>query len=205
MSIEVKDYLSNSGAALVLHGERELVDADLAQLRDFSEKQRAAITVVVLSNTHITGECFQHLALFPNLIALYGGGTQIEDDAPFDLLSKTIEILNLDRTEVGDRFILKLRNLPRLRLLSLRQTGITDNGLHLLRALPSLREYYLNGTIVSDYAKQRLDNAIKLNSITFATALDFFRCTFQIGARKLRVIHRPRGPAEETVQSGCQR
>ena len=76
MSIELKDCLLNSGAALVLHGERDLIDADLAQLRGLSEKQRAAITAVVLSNTHITGECFQHLALLPNLIALYGGGTR---------------------------------------------------------------------------------------------------------------------------------
>ncbi len=143
MSIELKDYLFKSGATLVLHGVRELVDADLAQLRDFSERQRAAITSVVISNTCITGECFQHLALLPNLIALYGGGTRVKDDAPFDLLSRTIEILNLDRTEISERCILKLRNLPRLRLLSLRQTGITDNGLHLMGAMPSLREYYL--------------------------------------------------------------
>ncbi|MEN8133672.1 MAG: hypothetical protein ABFS45_26635 [Pseudomonadota bacterium] len=191
MSIELKDYLLNSGAALVLHGERELVDADLAQLRDFSQKQRAAITTVILSNTHITGECFQHLALLPNLIALYCGGTRIKDDAPFDLLSKTIEILNLDRTEVSDRCILKLRNLPRLRLLSLRQTGITDNGLHLLATMPGLREYYLNGTIVSDYAQRRLDNVIKFGSISFATTLYFSLRTIQNWSRKIHsVLHR---------------
>ena len=184
-TIELKDCLRTSGASLVLHGERDLVDADLAQLRDFSEKQRAAITTVVLSNTHITGECFQHLALLPNLIVLYGCGTQIKDDAPFNLLSRTIEILNLDRTEVGDRCILQLMNLPRLRLLSLRRTGITDRGLHLLGAMPSLSEYYLNGTIVSDYAKQRLDNVINLDAITFAMACYFFLCTIQIRARKL--------------------
>ncbi|MEN8133281.1 MAG: hypothetical protein ABFS45_24510 [Pseudomonadota bacterium] len=184
MSIELKDYLFNSGAALVLHGERELVDADLAQLRNFSQKQRAAITSVVLSNTHITGACFQHLVLLPNLTALYGGGTRVKDDAPFDLLSRTIEILNLDRTEVSDRCILKLMNLPRLRLLSLRQTGITDNGLHLMAAMPDLREYYLSGAIVSDYAQRRLDSTIKLDSITFATALHFFLCTIQIGVGK---------------------
>jgi hypothetical protein len=67
MSIEIKDHLLCSGAALVLHEEKELVDADLAQLLKFSEKQRAAITSVVLSNTDITGECFQHLAILPNL------------------------------------------------------------------------------------------------------------------------------------------
>jgi len=184
MSIELKDYLFDSGAALVLHGERELVDADLAQLRDFSQKQKTAITTVILSNTHITGECFQHLALLPNLIALYCGETRVKDDAPFDLLSKTIEILNLDRTEVSDRCILRLRNLPRLRLLSLRQTGITDNGLHLLATMPGLREYYLNGTTVSDYAQRRLDNAIKLSSTTFAKALYISLCTIQIGAGK---------------------
>ena len=100
-------------------------------------------------------------------------------------LRTTIEVLNLDRTEVGDRCILQLMNLPRLRLLSLRQTGITDSGLHLLGAMLSLREYYVNGTIVSDYAKQRLDNVINLDAITFAMACYFFLCTIQIRARKL--------------------
>jgi len=185
MSIELRDYVSNSGTALVLHGERELVNADLGQLRDFWEKQRAAITTVVLSDTHITSECFRHLTLLPNLIALYAGGTQVKEHAPFGMLPKTIEILNFDRTDVGDRHILKLRNLPCLRLLSLRQTLITDNGLHLLGAIPSLREYYLDGAIVSDYAKQRLENAIKLDSLSFAKALDFFLSAFQIGARQL--------------------
>jgi Leucine-rich repeat (LRR) protein len=173
MPINLKEYLVNSGTSLVLHEIEILADTDLAQLLDLSDQERQAISAVVLSNTHITGECFQYLALLPNLKALYGGGTRVKDDAPFDLLSKTIEILNLDRTEVSDRCILKLRNLPRLRLLSLRQTAITDNGIPLLRAMPSLCEYYLNGTIVSDYAKQRLDNAIKLDSITFAKALYF--------------------------------
>jgi Leucine-rich repeat (LRR) protein len=185
MHINLKEHLFNSGTSLVLHGAKNLADTDFAQLLDWSVEQRQAITVVVLSNTHITGECFRHLVLLPNLIALYAGGTQVKDDAPFDLLSKTIEILNLDRTEVGDKCISRLRNLPRLRLFSLRQTDITDNALHLLGAMPSLCEYYLNGTSVSDYAKQRLDNAIKLDSITFATALYFFSCTIRNGAEKL--------------------
>jgi len=185
MRINLKEYLFNRGTSLVLHGQKDLADTDFAQLRDFSDRQRQSITVVVLSNTHITGECFRYLKLLPNVTALYGGGTQIKDEAPFDLLSKNLKILNLERTQISDACILKLTKLTRLRSLSLRQTDITDSGLHLLSAMPNLREYYLDGSKVSTYAKQRLDNAVELDSITFAAALYLMWCAIQIGAGRL--------------------
>ena len=185
MDINLKDHLFTCGTSLVLHGKKDLTDNDFAQLRDFSDKQRQSITVVALSNTRITGACFPHLALLPNLKALYCGSTQVKDDAPFDLLSKKIETINLDRTEISDRCILNLTKLTRLTLLSLRETGLTDNGLYLLGALPSLREYYLDGTIVSAFARQRLGSAIELDSITFSKALSFFPYAMQTGTGKL--------------------
>jgi len=185
MDIDLKEHLFTCGTSLVLHRQKNLADTDFAQLRGFSDKQRQSITVCVLSNTHITGACFPHLALLPNLKALYCSGTQVKDDAPFDLLSKTIEIINLDRTEIGDRCILTLTKLKRLKLLSLRETGVTDSGLHLLGSLPSFREYYVDGTIVSASAKRRLGNAIELDAITFTAALHFFLCAIQFGAGNL--------------------
>ena len=185
MPINLREYLFSSGTSLVLHGVETLTDTDFAQLRDFSDEQRQSITVVVLSNTHISGECFRHLALLGNLKALYCGGTQVEDNAPFDLLSKTIEIINLDRTDIGDRCILRLTKLTRLRSLSLRETRVTDSGLHLLSAMPSLREYCLDGTSTSDYAKQRLDNTIQSDAITFAKALYILQYAIRLGAGKL--------------------
>ena len=185
MRINLKDHLFTCGTSLVLHGKKDLTDNDFGQLRDFSDKQRASIKAVVLSNTHISGACFPHLALLPNLEALYCGGTQVTDDAPFYLLTKSIETINLDRTKISDGCISNLTKLKRLRLLSLRETRITDSGLHRLGALPSLREYYLNDTIVSAFAKQRLGNAIKLKDLTFATAPYLLLCFMQFGAGKI--------------------
>lgn len=95
MPINLREYLFSSGTSLVLHGVETLTDTDFAQLRDFSDEQRQSITVVVLSNTHISGECFRHLALLGNLKALYCGGTQVEDNrnGPGFLDSRISEIL----------------------------------------------------------------------------------------------------------------
>jgi hypothetical protein len=122
MSIELKSCLFDSGTALVLHGKRELVDADLAQLRDLSAERRAAITSVVVSGTDITGECFRYLAVLPNLKALYANKTRVDDDAPFECLPKTIEIVNLDDTDIGDACVSKLRTAPNLYSVRLRNT-----------------------------------------------------------------------------------
>jgi len=151
MSIELKDCLYNSSAALVLHEEKELVDADLAQLLEFSEQQRAVITSVVLSSTAITGDCFRYLAYLPNLKALYANKTRINDNAPLEYLPKTVEILNLDHTDVGDMCVSKLRILPNLHNVRLRKTGITNRGINILATVTSLRECYFDGTAVNEH------------------------------------------------------
>ncbi len=153
MTFELKDYLLNSGAALVLNGEKELADADLAQLGDFSQKQRAAITSVVLSNTDITGECFRYLAFLPNLKALYVYKTRVNDDAPIECLPKTMETINLDHTEVGDVCVSKLKILPNLHTVRLRKTGVTKRGVNILAIVTNLRECHFDGTAVSEHAR----------------------------------------------------
>jgi hypothetical protein len=184
MSIELKDYLLNSGTALVLHGERELIDADLAQLRDFSEKQRAAITAVVLSNTDIKGECLRYLAFLPNLKALYANKTRVTDDAPLECLPKAMEIVNLDHTEVGDVCVSKLRMAPNLYSVSLRKTGVTNRGVNILATMSNLRECHVDGMAVSEHARQRLANAIDLRAVTFNMAIYFLLFSIQLEARK---------------------
>lgn len=185
MTIELKDYILNSGAALVLHAARELVDADLAQLLKFSEQQRAVITSVVLSSTAITGECFRYLAYLPNLKALYANKTRINDDAPLEYLPKTVEILNLDHTEVGDMCVSKLRILPNLHTVRLRKTGVTNRGINILATVTSLRECHFDGTAVSEHARQRLSNAIDLHVMTFSRFVCFLLYRIQLGVRKL--------------------
>jgi hypothetical protein len=184
MCIELTDNLLNSGTCLVLHGERELTDADLAQLRDFSEKQRAAITTVVLSNTDITGECFRYLVLLPNLKALYANETRVNDDAPFECLPRSIEVVNLDHTEVGDVCVSKLKMAPNLYSVRLCKTGITNRGANLLATMSSLRDCQVDGITLSEHTRQRLVNAIALHAITFNKAAFFLLYSLQRVASK---------------------
>jgi hypothetical protein len=162
MSIELRKHLFNRGAALVLHGEPGLADADLSPLLDFSIEEREALTVVVLSNTDLTGRCLRYLTCLPNLREIYLNGTGLPDEAPLDLIGSGVEVLNLDDTRIGDSGIAKLGAASGLRLVSLRNTRITDRGAHMLGNLPGLREYHLSGTKVSDFAIRRLDNALEL-------------------------------------------
>ena len=185
MSIELKDYLFDSGAALVLHGESELLDADLAELRNFSKKERAAIKSVVLSNTAITGVCFQYLALLPNLRALYVNKTRVDDDAPLEQLPETMEIINLDHTPVGDGCVYKLRMARGLRSVRLRKTGVTDRGVSILASMTYLRECHVDGMTVSNYAKQRLNNAMVLRAATFSKTVRFLLRSIQLEAIKI--------------------
>lgn len=185
MSIELKDYLFDSGTALVLHCERELVDADLAKLRDLSKQQRAAITSVVLSNTAITGTCFRYLAYLPNLKALYANKTLVNDEAPFEYLPQTIEFINLDHTEVGDLCVSKLRRVPYLRSVRLRKTGVTDCGVNILATMAYLRECHVDSMAVSKYARQRLENVMFLRAVTFKEAVCFLLFSAQFEASKL--------------------
>ena len=185
MPIQLEKCLFSSGAALVLHGKKELADADLAQLRNLSDHQRAAITSVVVSDTGITGECFRYLAVLPNLKALYANKTQVDDKAPFEHLPKTLEVLNLDHTEVGDLCASKLRMAPNLFSIRLRNTKITREGVEMLASTNRLCDCEIDGTDVSEYTRQRLLNAIVLREASCYAAFYFlWRCT-QLVAVKL--------------------
>jgi hypothetical protein len=170
MSIELRNCLFSQGAALVLHGEPGLTDADISSLRDFTFAERQQLSIVVLSNTGVTGDCLRSLACLPNLREIYLNGTGIGDDAPLDLIAGGIQVVNLDDTRIGDTGAAKLREASALRLVSLRNTKVTDHSAHMLSRLPQLREYYLSGTLVSDYALRRLDNALELTNASAAFA-----------------------------------
>jgi hypothetical protein len=187
---DLKNCLYASGAALVLHGNRDLVDCDLAQLRNLSEQQRAAITVVVVSDTGITGACFRHLAALPNLRALYANKTRIDDEAPFERLPKTLGVVNLDHTEVGDRCVSKLKTAPSLYSIRLRNTNITPLGVDMLASMPGLRDCEIHGTDVNEHTRQRLLNAIVLREVTCYAAFDVLLRYSQLAAAKLLFVLR---------------
>jgi hypothetical protein len=99
---------------VVFNGNKSLTDADLGQLLNFDNEQRRKIRFVVLSHTNITAECIKGLAVLPNLIGLFLRGACIADDAPFELLPKTVEIVNLDDSRAADLTVSKLSQLPQL-------------------------------------------------------------------------------------------
>ena len=171
MPFELKDHLLNDGTALVLHRESELADSDLEQLLDFTEEQRAKLTVVVLSGTRVTGACLRYLACLPRLRELYLNGTQISDWDSFDFSGWALEMVNLDNTGIGDTAIARLLGAPNLSTVRLCNTQATDRGIQLLGTLPSLREYYLDGTPISKHAKCRLENTIRMARMDLSQAL----------------------------------
>ena len=190
VSGRLKNCLYASGAALVLHGKRDLLDSDLAQLRNLSEQQRAAITSVVVSDTGVTGECFRYLAALPNLKALYANKTQIDDEAPFDRLPKTLEAVNLDHTEVGDLCVSKLRMAPNLYSIRLRNTKITHAGVEMLASMAKLRDCEIDGALKNGHTGQRVLNAIVLREITCFAVLDHCLRCVQLATRKLSLDFR---------------
>ena len=195
MPIELNDHLLNDGTALVLHGETELEDSDLAQILAFTEEQRRTLTVVVLSHTKVTGACLEYLACLPHLRELYLNGTLVSDQDPFELSGRALEVVNLDNTRLGDMGIARLIRAPNLRVVSLRNTQVTDPGVHLLGSFENLREYYLDGTPTSVHAKCRLGNTIKMAHIDLAGTLRVIGRQIQLGARLVaRIVAFP-GPA----------
>ena len=195
MPIELNDHLLNDGTALVLHGETELEDSDLAQILAFTEEQRRTLTVVVLSHTKVTGACLAYLACLPHLTELYLNGTQIGDQDPFELAGWPLETVNLDNTRLGDMGIARLGRAPNLRVVRLRNTRVTDRGVQMLGTFPRLREYYLDGTPTSDHAKRRLDNAIEMAHIDLAEAFRLIGRKIALRTRLVAQIFAIAGPA----------
>jgi len=183
MPIDLNDHLINDGTALVLHGVKDLEDSDLAQLRAFTQAQRRALTVVVLSHTKVTGACLEYLACLPQLKELYLNGTQISDQDPFELSHSSLEVVNLDNTRLGDRGIARLSRAPSLRVVRLCNTQVTDLGVQRLGTFPKLREYYLDGTSTSNHAKRRLDNAVHMAYFDLAGALQLIGRHIALRAR----------------------
>jgi Leucine-rich repeat (LRR) protein len=168
MNVSLSNNLNGSGTALVLDGNVDVTDADLEQLGGFGDQLRRKITTVVLSRTNIQGSGIKHLNALPNLTRLFLNGSSITDSAPFDELPRSLEVLNLDNTSVGDRGVSRLCGMPSLRVLRLEGTEVTDRGLFALLKLRSLSEIYLERTATSWMARRRLENDIKLNAAGYS-------------------------------------
>lgn len=171
------DYLFNSGSALVLHGTRDLTDADLAGLSELSDEERAAITCVVLSDTGVSDDCFRYLAYLPNLKSLYANKTRLSDRASLEHLPKSIESINFDDTNIGDMAVAKLKALPHLRSVRLRNTCVTDLGAGILATIPSLNDCHTDGSAVSAHACRQISNAVLVRNLSLAVTMAMlFQC-----------------------------
>ena len=168
MNVSLSNSLNGSGTALVLSGNPDVTDADLAQLGELGDQRRCKITTVVLSHTNIQGPGVKHLNALPNLKRLFLNGSSVTDSAPFDEMPRSLEVLNLDDTSAGDRGVSRLCDMPSLRVLRLEGTEVTDRGLFALLQLRSLSEIYLERTATSWMARRRLENNITLNAAGYS-------------------------------------
>jgi hypothetical protein len=184
MSIEIKDYLFNSGTALVLHGERCLTDNELKKLNNLSDEDRGKVRVAVLSRTSLSDDGLCALAALPSLKEIYLGGTRLTEDAPVALCATpSLEVINLDDTLVGDAAVDQLKRARKLRILSLRNTCLTDRGLQTITELRTLQECYLEGTQVTELGKRRLANA--MYQVTPAVCYRWVMSSMRTGTRPL--------------------
>lgn len=109
-----------------------------------------------LGTRSITHGSLVTLAKFKNLKALHMGDTDLGDtvtgDEAGEYLSKirTLELLDVSRTHVGDSFVAKISTLPKLKTLDLVDTKITPQGLAPLAQAPSLDDLSVRTNMIID-------------------------------------------------------
>ncbi len=175
MNVSLNSHLYGSGTALLLNDNRDVADADLEQLVGFDHELRCKIRTVMLSRTNVTGSGIKHLSALPNLTSLFLNGSSITDAAPLGDLPRSLEVLDLDDTDVGDQGVSKLCSLPKLRILRLRRTEATDRTVLELLMAENLREVWLDDTATSWAARRRLESNMALSAAAHAPIMPYVR------------------------------
>jgi hypothetical protein len=117
----------------------------------------------------IDGEGISQLPVLPRLTHLYIRGVDAVD-IPQIGGCRALMLLDLARTHVGDRFIRRLRGLPRLGNLYLWETRITDACLEELPSLPALVALDVCSTAISDEGIADLAKLTGLQSLRIHSA-----------------------------------
>lgn len=103
---------------------------------------------------------------FPGLPGVRPPGLKIEDPAP--ARSDDVDEVSLTGDGIGDKDLLPLRGLTKLRVVTVSRTAITDAGLAHLAGLKGLRQLYLTGTAVTDRGLEHLHGLTELRVLDLA-------------------------------------
>ena len=85
---------------------------------------------------------------------------RVTDQSPCDVVWVVVE-----GDDVTDRWLARLRRLPKLQVLGLLKTQVTDSGLAGLSRWPHLESLWLNGSGVTDAGMVHVEQLTKLNSL----------------------------------------
>ena len=107
------------------------------------------VTGLAISNAKITDEALAGLKNFPKLRTMNLSSTLIGDEGVRHIAQVPFTFLRLNSTQITDKGLEYLSDLPKLSFLELRQTRITDAGLRSLGGLKELGTLYLDGTAVT--------------------------------------------------------
>lgn len=137
-------------------------DAELALIRD-----QGMVHGITVSKSSVTDAGLRHLAKFRFLSSFKADSTKLSDAsiAPLIAANARLEILYLDRTEIGDATIEAAIKHPKLRALSLVETKISRDATAKLKGMPHLDWLLLSGTSVDDAALIGYSQLKKLSTL----------------------------------------
>jgi hypothetical protein len=129
-------------------GDIPIDDEDLAALSLLPGRKHVAH--IELRSPYLTDQGFRHLRDFPGLRFLYLQRSTITDEGLQALADTHVRALDLGSTEVTDRSMVFLAQMPKLESISLLGCrGVTDDGLLRLRT-PTLKDVEVIGTSVTE-------------------------------------------------------
>ena len=142
-----------------LHGTK-IADSDLSFLDD-ERKTLSELRYLDLRLTHIGDAGVHHLRRLKSLETLNLFRTNLSDNGLADLKDlRQLQVLLIGGTQVTDGGIVHLRRFNRLQKLSLFQTRVTDACIVNLKALSRLEQLLISGTKITDGGAKELQRAL---------------------------------------------
>ncbi|MBI4662798.1 MAG: hypothetical protein HY735_28620 [Verrucomicrobia bacterium] len=156
-----EDASSNRVVEISCWNNKRVTDEDLKLLRLFPD-----LLSVYLGNTDLSDACLPHLAGLAKLQELYLNGMKITDTGLPALKGlKNLHGLALENTGITDSGFKHLLSLTNLSLLGLRETLLTDESAKALAHFPKLTGLSFGGPRTTDQALSQIANLTQLNSL----------------------------------------
>ncbi len=137
-------------------GCRELTDADLAILKEFTQ-----LKTLLLGYTKVTDAGLVHIKGLTKLQLLGLGITKVTGAGLVHIKGLTqLQYLRLEETGVTDAGMEHLKGFTKLQVLGLRKTKVTGAGMEHLKGLKQLQTLYLWDTQVTDAGVKKLQESL---------------------------------------------